>query len=77
MKSLLENYIKVLKENNQLIIIDEEIDPDLEMASTHLHHFKHGNKAVFFKNVKRTRYSALSVRPKPRSEEYSLHPTGQ
>jgi len=60
MKSLLENYIKVLKENNQLIIIDEEIDPDLEMASAHLHHFKHGNKAVFFKNVKRTRYSALS-----------------
>ena len=60
MRNLLHYYIKILEKNNQLIRIKEEVNPDLEMASIHLRCFKENNKAVFFENIKGSKYKALS-----------------
>ena len=59
-KKLLESSIKLLQENNDLIHIKDEVDPNLQMASIHLESFKNNNKAIFFHNIKGTKYRSVS-----------------
>lgn len=59
-KKLLESSIKLLEENNDLIHIKDEVDPNLQMASIHLESFKNNNKAIFFHNIKGTKYRSVS-----------------
>ena len=49
-----------LEKNGQLVRINEEVDPNLEMAAIHLKVFAKGGPAIFFENVKGSNYKAVS-----------------
>ena len=49
-----------LEKNGMLIRIKEEVDPNLEMSAIHQIVFKDFKKAVFFENVKGSRFAAVS-----------------
>jgi UbiD family decarboxylase len=48
----LRSYIDLLKKENQLLIIDEEVDPHLEIAEIHRRVIQGGGPALLFTNVK-------------------------
>ncbi len=56
----LRECILDLEKNKQLIRIQEEIDPDLEMSVVHLIIFKQNGPAIFYENVKYTKFPAVS-----------------
>ncbi|MCM3761450.1 UbiD family decarboxylase [Alkalihalobacillus oceani] len=56
----LEETIKDLEKNGQLMRVTEEIDPYLEMAALHLKVFEAGGPALLFENVKGSKYRAAS-----------------
>jgi 4-hydroxy-3-polyprenylbenzoate decarboxylase len=56
----LNECILDLEKDGQLIRVSEEVDPNLEMAAIHLKIFKQGGPAIFFENVKGTKYKAVS-----------------
>ena len=58
--SSLEECVKDLEANGHLIRIKEEVDPNLEIASIHLEEFKKSGKALFFENIKGSKYPAVS-----------------
>ena len=58
--SSLEQCLIHLEKNNHLIRIKEEVDPYLEMAAIHLRVHEAGGPAIFFENVKGTKYRAVS-----------------
>ena len=60
MYTTLEACIIDLERHGHLIRIKEEVDPLLEMAAIHLRVFEAGGPALFFENVKGTRYKAVS-----------------
>ncbi|WP_423149628.1 UbiD family decarboxylase [Rubrolithibacter danxiaensis] len=56
----LESCILDLEKNGHLIRIREEVDPYLEMASIHLRVFENQGPAIFFENIKGSRFPAVS-----------------
>lgn len=56
----LQECLKELKDKNQLMVVSDEINPNLEMASIHLDKFTKGGKAVFFETIKGTSFKAVS-----------------
>ena len=56
----LQDCIDDLRSSGRLIDIQDPIDPDLEASSIHLREFKLKGKAVFYNNLKGTKYSAVS-----------------
>ena len=56
----LKECIVDLINNDQVCIVNHEIDPLLDMASVHLKEFKNKGKAIFFTNIKGTKYKAVS-----------------
>ena len=56
----IKDCILDLKQNNELNVISKEVDPEIEMASIHLKEFQGQGKAIFFKNIKNTKYPAVS-----------------
>ena len=49
-----------LKKHGHLIRIQEEVDPNLEMAAIHLRVFENNGPAILFENVKGSKYRAVS-----------------
>jgi len=58
--SSLRACIEDLEKNGQLIRIEEEVDPYLEMAAIHLRVFENNGPALYFANVKGSRFPAVS-----------------
>lgn len=58
--SILRDIIDDLKNKGELIVIDEEVDPNLEMAAIQLIAYAAQAPALFFPKVKGTRYPAVS-----------------
>ena len=58
--SLLRSVLAKLKSSGELITINEEIDPNLDIATRHLQEFRNKGKALLFKKVKGSKYSAVS-----------------
>jgi len=58
--STLEECISDLERTGQLIRINEEVDPNLEMAAIHLRVFQKGGPALLFENLKECSYRAVS-----------------
>lgn len=56
----LEECLIDLEKNHHLVRIKEEVDPHLEMASIHLRVHEAGGPALFFENVKGSRFRAAS-----------------
>ena len=56
----LEDCLLFLEKNRQLIRIKEEVDPNLEMAAIHLRVHEANGPALFFENVKGTKFRAAS-----------------
>jgi 4-hydroxy-3-polyprenylbenzoate decarboxylase len=56
----LQECIIDLEKNGHLVRIQEEIDPNLEMAAIHLRIHEAGGPAIFFENVKGTKFPAVS-----------------
>ena len=48
----LRTYIELLKKENQLLVIDEEVDPHLEIAEIHRRVIQNGGPALLFTKVK-------------------------
>jgi len=49
-----------LERNGHLIRITEEVDPHLEMAAIHMRVFKNKGPAIYFENVKGSKFGAVS-----------------
>ena len=58
--SSLRACIEDLEKNNQLVRIKEEVDPFLEMAAIHLRVFENNGPAIYFENIKGSKYPAVS-----------------
>ena len=58
--SSLEKCIKDLEKHGHLVRINEEVDPNLEMAAIHLRVFENSGPAILFENVKGSEYKAVS-----------------
>lgn len=56
----LSECIEDLEQHGHLLRITEEVDPHLEMASIHLKTYAAGGPALYFENVKGSRYPAVS-----------------
>ena len=56
----LESCVTDLEKNGQLIRIEREVDPYLEMASIQLRAYEKGAAAILFENVKGSKFRALS-----------------
>lgn len=58
--TILAQVIEDLKAQGELIVIDEEVNPDLEMAAVQLIAYAVGAPALYFPKVKNSRYPAVS-----------------
>jgi 4-hydroxy-3-polyprenylbenzoate decarboxylase len=58
--SSLASCIADLEKHKHLVRISHEVDPHLEMAAIHLRVFEAGGPAIFFENVKGSRFPAVS-----------------
>jgi len=56
----LQDCVNHLDKNQELLIIDDLVDPNLEMASIHLNEFSNGKKAILYQNIKGTKFKAVS-----------------
>ena len=56
----LEDCLRDLEKNGQLVRIKEEVDPYLELAAVHLRVHEAGGPALLFENVKGSRFRAAS-----------------
>ncbi|MRN52932.1 UbiD family decarboxylase [Paenibacillus monticola] len=56
----LEECIIDLEKHGHLLRIQEEVDPDLEMAAIHLKVYEAGGPALLFENVKGSKFRAVS-----------------
>ena len=56
----LRECIEDLERHGHLIRIEEEVDPHLEMAAIHLRVFENEGPAIYFANVKGSRFPAVS-----------------
>jgi len=58
--SSLKSCLTDLERNGHLIRIKEEVDPNLQMASIHLRVHEAGGPAIFYENVKGSKFPAVS-----------------
>jgi 4-hydroxy-3-polyprenylbenzoate decarboxylase len=58
--SSLRGCVDDLEKNGHLVRIEEEVDPYLEMAAIHLRVFENGGPALYFSNVRGSRFPAVS-----------------
>jgi len=58
--SSLRACVEDLERNGHLVRIEEEVDPHLEMASIQMRVYEAGGPALYFANVKGTRFPAVS-----------------
>ena len=58
--SSMEQCVNDLEKHGHLIRIQEEVDPNLEMAAIHLRVFENNGPAILFENVKGSKYRAVS-----------------
>ena len=56
----LQHCISDLEKKGELFRITEQVNPDLEMASIHLGEFAKDGQALFFENIKGSKYKAIS-----------------
>ena len=56
----LQDCINDLEENKELLIINDQVDPNLEMSSIHLDEFANESKAILYNNIKGTKFKAVS-----------------
>lgn len=56
----LQKCVSDLDKQGELLIVSDEISPDLDMASIHLDEFAKSGKTIFFKNIKGSKFSAVS-----------------
>jgi len=56
----LQQCVSDLDKKGELLKISDEINPDLDMASIHLDEFAKSGKSIFFKNIKGSKFSAVS-----------------
>ena len=56
----LQSFIHILKKNNQLHVIDEEVDPCLEIAEIHRRVIDREGPALLFSNVKGSTYPVIT-----------------
>ena len=56
----LQQCISKLDKRGEILRITKEIDPNLEMASVHLHEFAKAGKAILFENIKGSKFRATS-----------------
>ncbi len=56
----LADCVSDLEKHGHLVRIKEEVDPFLEMAAIHLRVYEHGGPAIFFENIKGSKFPALS-----------------
>ena len=56
----LQKCVSDLDKQGELLIVYDEISPDLDMASIHLDEFAKSGKTIFFKNIKGSKFSAVS-----------------
>jgi len=56
----LEECLLDLEKNGQLVRVNEEVDPMLQMAAIHLRVFENQGPAILFENVKNSSYRAAS-----------------
>jgi len=59
MAHLLQDVIEDLKQKQDIIIIEEEVDPYLVMSAIHLEVYKQGGPAILFTQVKGSRYPVI------------------
>lgn len=58
--SSLRECINDLEKHKHLVRIKEEVDPNLEMAAIHLRVFEAGGPAIYFENIKGSKFPAIS-----------------
>ncbi len=56
----LRDFLHLLKKNDQLLVIDEEVDPYLEIAEIHRRVIARQGPALFFSRVKRSRFPVVT-----------------
>lgn len=56
----LQQCISDFEKKGELFRINKEVNPELEMASIHLDEFAKDGKALFFENIKGSKYQAVS-----------------
>ncbi|MDO3413078.1 UbiD family decarboxylase [Saccharibacillus sp. CPCC 101409] len=56
----MQECVADLEKNGHLVRITEEVDPELEMAAIHLRTFEAEGPALYFENVKGSKYGAVS-----------------
>ena len=56
----LRSYLEVLKKENQLLVISEEVDPYLEIAEIHRRIIAGGGPALFFSKVKGSKFPVVT-----------------
>ncbi|MGI8670421.1 MAG: UbiD family decarboxylase [Aridibacter sp.] len=56
----LRSFIDVLRKENELIEIEAEVDPYLEIAEIHRRVIEEQGKALFFKNVKNSKFPVIT-----------------
>lgn len=56
----LSDCVNDLERHGHLVRIREEVDPYLEMAAIHLRVYQHQGPAIFFENIKGSRFPAVS-----------------
>jgi len=56
----LQQCIFDLERKDEIRIISDEVNPDLDMATIHLDEFAKNDKALFFENVKGSKFKAVS-----------------
>lgn len=60
MHTNLRSFLQVLKRENDLVEIEAEVDPNLEIAEIHRRIIESGGGALLFKNVKGSRYPVVT-----------------
>ena len=56
----LRDFLDLLKKNDQLLVIDEEVDPSLEIAEIHRRVIARQGPALFFSRVKGSRFPVVT-----------------
>ncbi|HEX8267108.1 MAG TPA: UbiD family decarboxylase [Pyrinomonadaceae bacterium] len=60
MHTNLRSFLAALRRENDLVEIEAEVDPYLELAEIHRRTIENGGAALFFKNVKGSRYPVVT-----------------
>ncbi|HEX8890465.1 MAG TPA: UbiD family decarboxylase [Pyrinomonadaceae bacterium] len=60
MHTNLRSFLDLLERENDLVTIETEVDPDLELAEVHRRVIERGGPALLFKKVKGSRYAVVT-----------------